>query len=240
MNKRHWWTFLGVFVVAASAWAMIGKYNSALVNDGGLAYTKSFPMSMYGPQGNGVDFLSFTAVCSSTTMRAKTFSGSVVTIGSPIIPIAKHGFSLAAGVVYTSTHTDSPLTNGTTYYVIPWSTNSIQLALTSTGAIAGSYITLLSSTTGTTNTLTPSSLSGNTSYKWQVSNDGMNWGDYTASDQGVAISSVSLTAAQVATGSTKVWDFGEIDYAWIRLAFTKPTAGAVRLLVYGNGKNSSH
>lgn len=195
-------------------------------------------------------------VMTSSTQAALTIGGSGVTTANGVgtgrmwggtdaaytlngktIELAAHGWTVALPVLYStgSATAIGGLTRETTYYAFPVSPNAISLASTSTGAIAGVGIVFTSSQTKTvtdTFTLTPLAIAGTPSYKWQVSNDGANWFDYNTS-------SVTLNTF-TSTGTVNTWDFAPIDYAWIQLAVTGPTAGAIRLTVTGNGKNSNN
>ena len=132
------------------------------------------------------------------------------------------------------------MTTSTTYYAGSNGT-SFNLATTSTGAVAGNFITFTSTTAGVGYSLkfAPLAITGTPSYQWQVSNDGVNYQNYTVNDQGVAVSSVTV-GTFFSSGTVTTWDFGEIQYAWIRLNVVGPTTGAIKLQVIGNGKNSSN
>ena len=152
------------------------------------------------------------------------------TINTGTIKKASHGFTLAIPVLYsTGAVAIGGLTNQTTYYAIPVTADSFRLAATSTGAVAGSYITLTSSSTAGphTYTLAPLVLTGTPSFKWQASNDGDNWSD-------ISVSSVTFASPYTAASST--WDFGTYNYRWLRLKYTAGTAGALNLMVTENGK----
>lgn len=174
-------------------------------------------------------------------------------INSPNITITSNPFwarnaangqaSLTGFAVLYSTPTTalSPLIGGTTYYIIPVDANTIKLASSSANAQAGTAITLLSSSTLTTApsyTLTPLAIAGTPGLKWQVSNDGNLWQDFTTTSSGVAVSSVSISA-YTAGGASTSWDFGNFGYSYIRMVVTAPTAGALNLLVTLNGKTNS-
>ncbi len=150
---------------------------------------------------------------------------------------------VALPVLYTSgTIAISGLTNQSTYYVVPMDVNTIRLSSTSANAQAGIAVTLLSSSTPTTAhtfTLTPLAIAGTPSFKWQVSNDGSLWQDYTTTSSGVAVSSVTV-ASYTAGGAATSWDFGPFGYTYIRLAVISPTAGGLNLLVTMNGKTNSN
>ncbi len=133
------------------------------------------------------------------------------------------------------------LTLNTTYFVIPIDYNTFSLSGTSTGAIAGVAITITSTqtpTTANTYTLRPLAITGTPSYKWQVSNDGLLWQDFTSSSSGVAVSSVTLLSYTFGGASTS-WDFGNFGYNYIRLAVIGPTTGGINLYVTMNGKTNS-
>lgn len=177
-----------------------------------------------------------------------TFSGGTdpaynLVLGSAsVINLPAHGFTLALPVLLstTGTNTITPLVNQTTYFVIPVTPNSISLATTSALAQIGYAVPLTSSQTKTTTDsfrLTATPITGTPSYRWEVSNDGLNWSPYTANSYNVTVSSVNLTS-YVSTGTATTWDFGQFDYAWIRLSVVGPTAGAINLKVYGNGKGT--
>ncbi len=166
-------------------------------------------------------------------------ANSSFTINSPVIVITSHGYSTGVGVLLSTggAAAPTPLVNQTTYYVIAVDANDIELALTSTGAVAGTYITLTSSsTTGPhTTTLTPLAISGTSSFKWQVSNDCVTYQDFTTTAGGVAVSSV--TFASPYTPFVTNWDFGPVNYQCIQAAVVGPTTGAVNLQIRVNGKN---
>lgn len=133
------------------------------------------------------------------------------------------------------------LTLGTTYFVIPVDYNSFKLSATSTGAIAGLAITITSTqtpTTANTYTLRPLAISGTPSFKWQVSNDGTSWQDFTTTSSGVAVSSVTILS-YTAGGASTSWDFGNFGYSYLRLAVIGPTTGGLNLYVGMNGKTNS-
>lgn len=134
----------------------------------------------------------------------------------------------------------TPLTNQTTYYVIPLTGNSIALARSSTDSVNGIPIVITSSQTrisADSFTLTPLAITGVPSFKWEISNDGTNWYPYSLTANNVAISTVGV-GTYISTGTVNTWDFGPIDYAYIRLNVISPTQGAVKLQVTGSGKNT--
>jgi hypothetical protein len=176
----------------------------------------------------------------TSTSPAITVSGPFTTggtsssykVGSPLISVPAHGFGTALGLLYTSAATINPLSSGTTYYAIVVDPNDVELSLTSTGAVAGSFITLTSSpaTTGDTFTLAPQSITGTPSLTWSVSNDGSTW-------YNIATSTLAFPSSY--TANNVYWDFGLTNTHYLRLNETGPTAGAWNLVVRTNGKNSN-
>jgi hypothetical protein len=177
------------------------------------------------------------AVTSSTiALTATNFTGGVdsdYTIGSSVIGVAGHGYTTALPVLYTGTPAIGGLTTGTTYFVIPVSADSLAFASSKANAILGTAIPATSSTTQTTAdtyTITPSTTIGNTSFYWQVSNDGTNWVTLTTPP------TVTFTSFVNPSTST-VTDLGLVNYRKMRVNVTAPTTGGVLLQIFGHGKS---
>lgn len=188
----------------------------------------------------------FTTV--SSTQSALSFANATMTGGTDAgysittdrITIPGHGFTKALPVLLsTGGATIGPLANQTTYYVVVIDSNTIGVSSTSAVAQVGNYIDLTSSSTQTTAhtlTLTPGTfIQGLTAAKWQVSNDGTNWADFSVTSANIAVS--SQTFAAVFPSSTVVQDFGIIDYGYLRYNVVGPTQGAVNLKVIMNAKD---
>lgn len=170
-------------------------------------------------------------------------AASAVTLNSPIISVA-NGFTplvqnqagmLGLPVLYTATTALSPLLTGTTYFVIPVSRTQFELSDTSTGAIAGVYLTITSSssqTTTHTRTLTPLAIAGTATFAWQGSNDGTNWYSVGSS------SSVPANGYTVGGQSIAV-DWGAYNYSYLKLVVTAPTAGGIQFTATANGRNTN-
>jgi hypothetical protein len=138
-------------------------------------------------------------------------------------------------VLYTATTALGGLTTATTYFVIPVSQTQFELALTSTGAVAGTYITITSSSSQTTahsRTLTPLAIAGTTTFAWTASNDGTNW--FT-----VGTSSAVAAGGFTAGGQSILTDWSAFNYSFLRLSVTAPTAGAVAFQAIANGRNTN-
>lgn len=149
------------------------------------------------------------------------------------IVLPNNGFTTGTSVRYsTGVVAITGLTNQSTYYVISVDANNIKLASTYANSLAGTAITLGSaSLTGPhTFTLTPPTLTGTASFKWQESNDNTNWVDMNVS---------SVTFSSPYTSTTTFWDFGYLTPQSIRINFVGPATGCISLQVIGNGKSSN-
>lgn len=230
------WVLL--FLLGMTAWAGISKLNGYLVNETALAYSKTYPISL---NSYAIDAISFQSIASS------------VTIPSLVINTATNGFAFKAGssvIIGTNTFTTGlevlfstsaavakvGLVSGTTYFAGLSTGNSFSLATSQANAIAGTFITLTSSSSSGNYTFSSPAISGTPSYKWQVSNDGLTWSDYTQTIAGIAVPAVSLGTYN-STGTLTSWDFGYIQYAFVRLNVTGPTTGGINLKVSVNGKS---
>ena len=153
---------------------------------------------------------------------------SAVAKYSAVIALPAHGFTLALPVGYTAAGASiGGLTTNTTYYVIPVSADSIALALTSTGAISGSSVTVTSVTNQATAhapTLQAVVPSGTPSFKWQMSNNDTDYVD-------VNISSITVSAYTYpyATTAFEFNGFDGFNYRYLRLNVIAPTAGGLKL-----------
>jgi len=96
--------------------------------------------------------------------------------------------------------------------------------------VAGTKVSIATQTAtgGGTFGLTPLTYAGTPSFKWQASNDNLSWSD-------VAVSSVTMTSSTTASAT---WDFGSVNYRYIRLNFLGPTTGGVALTVIGVGRSN--
>lgn len=224
------------------AQALVKVYGSSLVDSSAVTLSTTYPLALTN-NGEAIQFLSFQVFSASATVANTTFNDASIAPGSAVIT-ATNTFSpsyptssgtLGLPVLFTRSgaFSPSPLVVGTTYYAIPVNKTSFSLATTSTGAVAGVGIVLTSSGTGNTFTLAPLAITGNPSFKWQVSNDGpacnsaSTWTD-------LAVSSVTFSP-YVFAGSTTIVDFGNFDYACIRANVVGPLTGGVRLKITGNG-----
>ena len=204
----------------------------------GIVYTTG---SVVTSGSNNYSWSSSTPAALSIT-NSGLFGGttSAYLINTPKLVIPTNGYATGEAVKFTSgTVTISPLVNQTTYYVIVVDANDIYLSNTSTGALAGTYVTLTSSsTTGPhTFTLSPLSLSGVALLTWSTSNDGMTYSTPTVTATGVSIPVNTLATPWAPTIYN--YDFGRLNYRYLRLTVTGPASagnGGFNTVVTGYGK----
>jgi hypothetical protein len=184
----------------------------------------------------GVNALALASNFAGITASGAAMTGgsaSAYTINTPSITKTSHGLTTGFPVLYTEgTLALSPLTTGTTYYAIRTGVNTFQLAATSTGAVAGSYITLTSSSTvgPHTYTLTPTATAGTWGIKWQTSDDASTWTNMSVS---------SVTFPSPYTQSMTSWDLGTIGHRYLRLDVDEGTEGGIDLQVSVTGRNTN-
>jgi hypothetical protein len=163
----------------------------------------------------------------TTTPAAVSVSGAAMTGGaaSPIsssaetITKAYHGMATALGVRFDTVSGTAPggLTSGVTDYAIVPNINTIKLATTSTGAIAGVALDIGSQTGGGSFTLTPMAFAGTPSFKIQVSNDASSWFDLN-------VASITYSAP-----GNYLWDLGQPSYRFMRVKYIHGSNGVFNL-----------
>ena len=183
----------------------------------------------------GVNAFTTTSNFTGITAASAAMTGgqaSAYTLNSPTIYSLAHGLTTSVPVLYTSTFTLSGLTTGTTYYAIAVDANDFQLAATSTGAVAGAYITLTSSSTAGphTFTVTPTATTGSWGAYWMTSDDDTDW-------ETVAVSSITFTTPF--TTSTNVYDLGTLDHRYLRFHVVAGSGGSIKVQVAVTGRNAN-
>ena len=179
------------------------------------------------------------------------------TINQPVINIPAHGYATGLGVWLSSAGpiiqystvpvggTPTTLAQNTTYYVIAIDTNNIELALTSTGAVAGAYLTLVSSSnTGPhTYTLNQSTFTATGEIlSWWVSNTtncssaSAVYSSLSATKYGVSVPTTTISSF-VYPNASAIWDLGEIDFQCLQLRIGGPTAGEINVQAIINGRD---
>lgn len=245
-------TSVGVTAAAiATAWnATAGSQTVTLAAAGAVIGTTA---TFVGPSGNFAlvsssnAALSVSALVSSTTVGVSLGSmtggnASSYTINGSVINIPGQNLGLAQGIWFSQTTGNSglsPLAVGTTYFAMP-NGNSVQLSLTSTGAVAGLPIVFTSSQVKTTSDVfqlnvqapaTPAS----SSVQWVASNDNLHWLPYNTTPNNITIPSVTY-ATYLATGSVNNFDFGQMDFSYLGLSVTASTGAPTNILAHIIGK----
>ena len=175
----------------------------------------------------------------STAMGLGT--GASYNAVTDVIQIASHGFTPGLPVLYTiGTVAISGLTNATTYYASVIDADHIYLATTSALAVAGVYhvdITVqLASATARTYTLTPLKMEDSTAVvAWQASNDNSQYFAFVSS----AATAASVTIASTTSSGYSYWDFGNVDFRYLRQLVTGPSTGGVVLRTIVHAKNEN-
>jgi len=167
-----------------------------------------------------------------SVFAARMYGGlsSAYVLSAANVHVSAHGLATGLGVWFSTSSSVglSPLVCGTTYYAIRVDADNFELSDTSTGAIAGNYITFTSSsaTPGNTFTVHPTAFAGTYAFKWQASNDGTNFFD------------LSVTSVTYSAPGTYGWDFSTTNYRYLRVNVDAGTGGGLTLKVIVNGKNT--
>lgn len=160
-------------------------------------------------------------------------SDSAYAYNSGTINIPSHRLTTAYPVWLSTTSGFgiTGLTGNVTYYTIPVDRDNLKLSATSTGAVAGSYITLLSTSvvgphTFTLNPQTYSITAGTPTFIWYASNDGSTF---------TQIPDVSSVTWSTPAAGSQLWEFSPAVYRYYRLTITKPGTGGMNISVTANG-----
>ena len=221
-------------IVVSSAAACPAKncgivYTTGTIDAPGYTITSSTQSAItIGP------FTSSSPVTGFATGTMSNGSNASYVINTPTITVTGH--NLQTGVaVYLSTGTGvniTPLAWGTTYYAIRIDANNFSLAGASTAAFAGTFISLTSSNTTTTQhsfTLNTVPLTGSAIFTLQGSDDGVNFAS-------LSVAPVSFISPYT-TGSS-LWDLGTFNHRYLRLLYQGPTFGGTNFSLYVNQKES--
>lgn len=204
----------GLKDIVSSTWAANGTVysTSAVVGTAPNSWTmfSSTPSALLV---NNFSNGAATAI-SITTDKITTSSAHGISTGAPLL------FVKVTGTVPTG------LTTATTYYAIVSDAVSFKLASSSANALAGTAIDITAITGSGSFTLTPTAFAGTWSFKWQGSNDNLNWADLNA------------TAITYSVPATTLWD-GLVHYKYLRLNFTAGTGGGMNIKVVGYGQGRS-
>lgn len=245
----------GTILTQGSQWTA-GVTSALTAASIGTALNTAFPglITSTAPTGTSVVFstgiisltsnnYSWTSSTSAALSVSNTglFGGSVASyvLNGTSLAITSHGYATGEALLLTTgTISITNLTNQTTYFAIAVNANTIGLATTNAGALAGTAIVLAStSTTGAhTFTLAPLALAGVMPFTWSVSNDGV-----TFSTPTVTATNVTIPINYLATPWSAIYgyDFGNINYRYLRLTVSGPStagSGGLNTVVTGYGK----
>lgn len=219
---------LASMFISANLYA--SAYTSHLSNETGLAYSVNYDYDIDDFRDG--DRLSAVVTYTSTTFSNVVFSTPAATIGSALISATAHGLTKALPVLYRVTAGTAlgPLIGETTYYAIANTPNIFSLSTTSAQALANDPIVITSKANGDTETYTLIALpiTGTPSFKFRVSNDGVDFADLSVS------SATMLT--YTAGGVTSIWDFAFFNYKFLRMAVIGPETGGILLKAVMNEK----
>ena len=223
----------------ATATSLAAAVNAAPGLAGFITATPSSSDVNLAAVGNGSKY-NFSLASSTGDI---TVSGALMTggadmgyaIGSGIISVPSHGFTVGLPVLYTeaSGFPVAPLVDQTTYYIIPVGADSVELATTVAHAVAGDSFLVITGSNSPSHlyTLAPLTISGISAFTWMVSNDGLSYSALSGAD--VVAFATPFTAA------VKTWDLGDINYRYLKLDVQAPDTGAVNLAAVVNGFSPS-
>ena len=136
------------------------------------------------------------------------------------------GLSLLFRVVSGAAPTG--LTAETTYYAIAGDGTYLQVATTKANAVLGTPVDLVYVTALSSFTFIPAPMSTQYAFKWFGSDDGTNFYD-------LSLTSVTITATTSA--SNTLWDFGKINYEYLKCSVKAGAYGAINLILKGFGRS---
>jgi hypothetical protein len=228
------WT--AVATATGTAQAIVTAINANATLSPIITATRSTADVVLTADAVGVNALTLSSNFAGITASGSAMTGgsaSAYTINTPTIAKATHGMTTGMEVLYsTSGFALGGLTNQTTYYAIATDANNFQLASSTTNAVAGTYITLTSSSTAGphTFTVTPTDTAGTWGSKWQTSDDNVSWSNMSVS---------SVTFATPYATSTTTWDLGAIGHRYLRFLVDRGDNGAINVQLSVTGRNNN-
>ena len=164
---------------------------------------------------------------STETISAVTIKSAGVSLADNVVTVSTNNFGQGMPALLTGTAPPGPLTANTTYFMVKVSDTLLAFATTYAQAVSRDTINLLTNTGGSW-TVTPLALSlGSAGYVWTASNDGDNW---------VTVGSSQALTALSATPASRLHDWGEYAYRFLRFTFSGPASGAIKLRAYLSGR----
>ena len=218
-----------VFAVGTNVNATATKLAAAILasstTTGLTATAASAAVNIVGTKCDGINPPMTTSGAKITIGGNAMGAGVAATVSTnDKITILAHGFQTGAQLLLSGATPPTGLTAGTTYFAEKVDDNNIELASSLINAIGGTAVDITAVAVGATahtTTLTPLTIAGTPSFKWQASNDTANWIDMVVS----STTMLSYTAG----GTSSMWDFSWYPYKWLRLKVIGPTAGGIYL-----------
>lgn len=165
------------------------------------------------------DRLALYCVATDATPGAKSFVAANVAPAADTITITAHGFVTGLKAALSGTNLPGGL-SATNYWIVVVDANTIKLATSYANAVAGTVVDITSAGTTADAALTPTSL-GSSTVDAKVSFDGVN-----------AIAFASAKTITISGTGKQYLDLGSVNYPYIAIVFTAPTAGALTLDAY--------
>ena len=186
-------------------------------------------------RANTPGFKNYYLVSSTGTLAPGVgFPGGIaseIDIESDVFTKASHGFTTGMAILMANVSGTVPtgLVNGTTYYAIKVNENTYKLSATSTGAVAGLNLNITGITNNNQVYMRPLAFSAGSQngFYWSASNDNTNF---------TSLSAVTYSSVTYSTAGNSIWDFGTLNYKYLRVNFKAPTAGGINLLIRIFGK----
>lgn len=177
---------------------------------------------------------------SASGARMTGGANAAFSLGGNVFSSPANGLTLALPVLYTQgSAAIGGLADQTTYYAIPTSAGSFMLSTSQSGALAGTGLVVVTSTNTQlpasqhTYTLAPLGITGVPSFKWEASNDSVNWIDLNVSSVTMGPTGTPYSVPPTST----LWSFGFIGTRYLRLNAVAPATGGILLQVQLIGTN---
>ena len=228
---KKFWILVVMMLSVAVAYSEVTYYGN-LTNTTGLVQSNSYSLDMLNSNGQ-TDRVSMQAVYSTDKYYQVIISTPNVNLTTSVIT-STQSYVTGYSVLFTSTaFTFTGLKNNTTYYIIPLTSTLIQLATTQAMAFTGSYIQINQGALapGGKIYLTPIDVQSTSPFGliWQASNDNSNW-------YSVGVTTVSILGATTTTNY--LWDFGSVNYQYLRANVIGGNFGSIDLKIEGIGKHN--
>ena len=229
--KRFWFwiAVMSLFVSVVSAEVL---YYGTLVNKAGIDQATSYSLDLLNSNGQN-DKLSMQAVYNTSKYASVLISTTNVNTTSSQIT-STQSYTAGYSVLFASqSFSFVGLWNNTTYYVVPLTSTLIELATTQAQALSGQYVTISAGAMNPkgTFTLTPVDVQPGSPFGiiWQASNDNTNW---------YAMSVTSITISTTTAKTNYLWDFGFVNFQYIRANVITGVYGSIDLVIKGIGKHN--